>query len=260
MTNFTQDVTIDFESSLLVNFLPISNLRLLIDNDGSDWTDATVVSGATLNGTRIEFAGINFNTLSKKYFTLATIDAINTPLPVYLISLIGESIERNNKISWTINPKEDVDHYIIEKSYNNNFTEFASIASSDSRVNQSNTLDYQWLDMNVSENMSYYKLKVVYSEGRTESLGIVSVKNKPTRMVTFSPNPVSDILTLKFAGESQYPSKIDIINQNGKVVYTTEEIDSVNIALNIGSLCSGFYYFSLTYEDSIVIEKFIKID
>ena len=51
-------VTVGFEVSGLVNYTSVSNLRLLLDEDGGT-SNALVVSGASVNGSRIEFSEYN---------------------------------------------------------------------------------------------------------------------------------------------------------------------------------------------------------
>ena len=95
-TSFVENTTIGFEQSLLPVGTSSTSLALLIDDDG-DFSNAKAFPLTSASGPRFEFAGQNFDSFSKMYFTLAvcstftpvfspTVVCQNEPLILNLVS------------------------------------------------------------------------------------------------------------------------------------------------------------------------------
>jgi len=99
-TNFTNQVKISFESSMLPASVPVSSIRLLIDDDG-DFSNATVVNTGVVNNGRLEFAGQDFDNFSKMYYTLAICAADMPVLSSNSAVCEGQTLLLNSTTTYT---------------------------------------------------------------------------------------------------------------------------------------------------------------
>lgn len=68
-----------------------------------------------------------------------------------------------------------------------------------------------------------------------------------------APNPVADQLFI--LGATENPGELIICNTGGEVVYTTTNVNSVNVA----GLPAGIYYLIIKRIDTVFVKKFIKV-
>jgi len=75
--------------------------------------------------------------------------------------------------------------------------------------------------------------------------------------ITISPNPVTDILTLNYSGNTE-ASEVKIIDLTGKIVYSQNVTGKVrNFRINCSGLTSGIYLLSVNTGREVVSRKFI---
>lgn len=172
VTNFTQTVTIGFETSALVNYTPLTNLRLLVDNDGSDWTNATAYSGAVLDGSRVEFPGITLSS-GTPYFTLATINTVTTPLPVELLDFTAAPAGSIVDLRWHTATETGSDRFDVERSADG--TLFERIATMPALGNSNTLHEYRLPDAAPLAGTSYYRLRQMDLDGQSAVSSTVSV-------------------------------------------------------------------------------------
>lgn len=153
-TNFSQNVQVGFLTSLIVGYTPITNLRLLVDDDGN-FSNATVYTGAVISGTMVVFSNVDLYTSGARYFTLATIDYNTTPLPIELISFAASCGKEGIKLNWLTATESNSLSFIIKRidASTNSVLEIGVIpAAGTSTTNTS----YLFLDANVTGNTEYY--------------------------------------------------------------------------------------------------------
>jgi hypothetical protein len=172
VTNFAQNVTIGFETSALIGYTPLSNLRLLVDNDGGNWTNATVYTGAVLDGSRIEFAGISLSGGSP-FFTLATTNYASTPLPVELLDFSAAPANGSVELRWSTAAEIGSDRFDLERSANGqDFIPFGSVPAAG---NSQALIQYQFLDAAPLTGTSWYRLRQVDLDGQWTVSDVVTV-------------------------------------------------------------------------------------
>lgn len=239
-TNFTQNTTVGFETSMLVAFTPVSNLRLLVDNDGVDWTDATIITGAVINGSRVEFSGVTLNS-TKPFFTLATITPL-TPLPVTILDFKANLIERDVVLNWKTSSENNSDYFIIEKSQDGTNWEFVSQTPA---AGFSNTLlTYSTLDENPFNGVSYYRLLQFDKNGTIAEtkMDVINVDGFNFDNDFVYPNPTNQLLYVKInENELQDLQLYSILGQdvlNSVTIY--QQSESIFI-LDLNQLSNGVY-------------------
>lgn len=172
-TNFAQSVTVAFDESSLVGEVPVSNLRLLMDDDGSDWTDATVVSGATSSGGRVIFTGVSLGNGS--FFTLGTSNFGSTPLPVELIAFEGAVEGEQNRLWWSTATETDNDRFEVERSADG--VDFDRLADVEARGNSQQVTHYLMMDTDPLNGLNYYRLKQVDTDGSNSYSPVIVLEN-----------------------------------------------------------------------------------
>lgn len=175
VTNFSQATTVAFLQSALVGYAPVSNLRLLVDDDGSNWTNATVYSGAVSSGGRVEFSGVTFGS-SAPYFTIATTNYASTPLPIELLEFRGESHGAVNDLYWSTASELDNERFDVERSADG--LAFATIGTLEGAGTSLERVDYSFTDAHPVDGLNHYRLKQVDTDGAFTYSPTVVLRNE----------------------------------------------------------------------------------
>ena len=227
VTNFAQNVTVGFETSMLVAYTPVSNLRLLVDNDGVDWTNSTVYSGAVINGSRVEFPNISI-TSAQPFFTLASISA-TTPLPVTMIWFDARSNDnRFVEISWETETEQHSNYFTVEKS--GDAIKWEHLQDRDGAGTSLESHTYMVYDEHPLNGLNYYRLKQTDLDGQVQDHGIRTVVIDQEEVFIFFPNPVSDQLVISYKDNLEH--EIQLIDVQGRIIKSTKVKGSISIAVD----------------------------
>ncbi|MGV3638757.1 MAG: hypothetical protein ACO1NQ_14035 [Flavobacteriales bacterium] len=172
-TNFAQSVTVAFDEGALVGDSPVNNLRLLVDDDGSNWTNATVISGATSAGGRILFTGVSLTNGS--FFTLGTSNFASTPLPVELIAFEGAVDGAQNRLWWSTATETENDRFEVERSADG--ATFEWLADVQAAGNSNHVTNYALMDTHPLNGLNYYRLMQVDTDGSTSYSPVIVLEN-----------------------------------------------------------------------------------
>lgn len=252
-TNNTADVdvgNIDMRWDLNgIGPITASDLRLLIDTDNDGiFSDETPISGAThLGGGIYQFSnvpgssgGIQNNTR----FTLGTVNAHLTPLPIQLLyfnAILDE--ESKIKLDWQTAFELNNDYFSIERSKNG--TDWELVTTIVGAGNSNTTLSYSITDNSPYNGVSYYRLKQTDFNGKSEYSMVQTVeiiKSKTPKIRAF-PNPTNSQITVNGLASDLY--NIRIFNKLGQDVsdYTTiNYVDKFNYTIDLSNLPMGMYY------------------
>ncbi len=253
-------VTVGFETFGLVNYIPIANLRLLLDEDGADWSNATVISGAVLNGSRIEFSGVQLSS-SRMYLTLGSTTKITTPLPVELLEFDGKCSDDGITLTWTTASETNNQYFNIERSQNEkDWTIIAEIPG----ANNSNTIKtYSYLDFESAGQNNYYRLSQRDFNGESETFVPINVDcDKTQQDITCYPNPFTNDVVLSFSNINAEQALVVIRDITGRValrqLLNADEIDRSSYVLPTAGFASGVYYLEVTAGDFIKTIRIVK--
>ena len=125
--------------------------------------------------------------------------------------------------------------------------------------------NYSLLDMNafsLSDNI-YYRLKMIDKDGSTEISNIVEISKRGNQQSTIlaSPNPTNGLLKLSIVSNQNQVSKIDLVDLNGKIVYTTNgnfSIGENELNIDMEPLKNGIYFIRFINSEEAKILKIIK--
>lgn len=142
-------------------------------------------------------------------------------------------------------------------------------ASSDGVQDQIFGIDYTWWKY-PSANPFWVKYNHVFSNTRMpvifaiidrDFVNVNDVNFFQGLQLSVYPNPASDILNVDFAVNSDMNTRIDILDINGKIVYTSnlglKQTGSHNTSIDISNLSSGAYFVSIAGAKGRLTKKLI---
>ena len=162
--------------------------------------------------------------------------------------------EQNGKIavSWTIENERNIKHYEVEKSADG--ITFTKVNTTTATGGNSNSIEYNWLDVNPLSGNNFYRVRSIGSDGKFSYSSTVMV-NMGTLVsgIRIYPNPVSELIGAEFKNMSGGIYKARLLNALGQTVL----IKTINHATGTSmenikpdyKLLSGVYQLEITAPD-----------
>ena len=229
------------------DFTAGNNVDLIVDGTMDIDGDLTAGSGTTLDGTGTVTVGGDVSGDAG----FVDDSQINN-LPIELLTFEA-SINENNQIiiRWVTASEINNDYFTIERSADG--VNFELVCIVNGAGNSNNVLNYETIDNNPLQGISYYRLKQTDYDGQFEYSSLVAVKNQKetiSQEMNVYPNPVlknSQNVNVKINGFNENEDvTVKVINIFGKVEYfnkTYSGIDgSIDLSLDAGILNSLGYY------------------
>jgi hypothetical protein len=180
-----------------------------------------------------------------------------TPLPITLLSFTA-SLQSNRTVdlSWVTTNEVNNRYFAIQRSGNG--ADFDSIGT----VAGAGTTDieqhYSYTDAAPLQGVDYYRLKQVDLDGNTSWSPIVSVRIQASTVITLTPNPAHDLLTVSLGISASSKGAFRIVDMKGRIVQSVNATADNIQQLNIANLEAGAYILQyLTPFNSTTI-PFIK--
>ena len=263
-TNFTQSTSVGFESTMLIAYTPISNLRLLVDDDGNFANGGTTIySGAVLNGSRIEFTGVtNLGSAGNTFFTLATVNYTVTPLPVTLTAFSGACHAGVFTLDWTTQSETNNHFFTIERSENGGA--FTAVATIDGQGTSSLPHSYSWTDEVATGGAIYYRLSQTDYDGTVTMLRTIAVEACETNSnVVLYPNPGDGVFWMVFSSNENDLVDAEIFDATGRLVSTISRQETFaegvhQLEINLSDEPAGIYLMRFTQNGTSASYKIIK--
>lgn len=241
----------------------LANLRLLVDEDGDFTTGATSIAPTSFNNTTnivyfqhdfLPSTGANLTPFRGFFFTLGSVNAVTTPLPIILSKFDIENVDCDVEIKWETMSEQNSKEFIVERS--DNLTDWIEVCRVNAAGNSNSLVAYACSDKISSENGKfYYRLNQIDSDGVSTVYDMRSIhQNCETFKPYIYPNPIQREAFI----ESPFRGSATVADMNGKVVHTTDLVKGTN-TLNLEAISSGVYFVSILLEDnSTEILRFIK--
>lgn len=193
-----------------------ADLRLLIDRDGDGFFDNDVAPATgTLTGNTFSVSGLTFQ--DGDFFTIGTVNAGSTPLPIELTEFRSTCKENTIELTWTTASERDNAYFVIERS--SDAIIWMDIKHLEGSGNSSTPKKYSFTDGFNKNEIRYYRLTQVDFNGNTETFNLLSTNciNANDNM-TLYPNPASNELFIEFNLSQNYgEGYIKLINALGKI-------------------------------------------
>jgi len=219
-----------------------SDLRLLVDsdNDGT-FSDETPISGATDVGSNVyQFAGVTAIANNLR-FTLATINADQTPLPIELLSFTASNIDnRYVKLDWQTATEINNDYFSIERS--NNGKNWKEIAKLTGAGNSNTILNYSIFDRNPLYGTSYYRLKQTDFDGQFSFSQTRYISIDKGNTISIYPNPTEGLIAIE-SDDFELKDVIiyNILGQDVSMYTKVVKFDATELVIDLSNLNSGMY-------------------
>ncbi|KQS33293.1 T9SS type A sorting domain-containing protein [Dyadobacter sp. Leaf189] len=156
---------------------------------------------------------------------------VESSLPVTLIYFKGKQEKASNVISWKTASETGNKGFEIEKSSDSRT--FESVGFIDGGGDSREDRSYHYTDLNPFR-ITYYRLKQLDYDGRSDYSKIIMVKNEPELSVY--PNPARDYITV--SGLSKH-EELSIFNMRGELVLKQQT--GISKPVNISGLPVGVY-------------------
>lgn len=218
----------DFEPSLTVN--NNEQYIVMLSNWSSVETDVPLNFGGT--------AGVNC-----------------VALPVEFLAFDATNIDNQfNELNWSTASEVNNSHFEIEKSEDGiEFNKIGSIEGSGTSLEENH---YMFRDSEVTNGISYYRLKQVDFDGKFKYSEIKSVSNTVSgyfEVVNVYPVPSSQILTVEISAGTDEVIHYTIMDTYGRKIKSNQKksLKGTNeIELNVDEFSPGIYNMVLKNENS----------
>lgn len=236
--------------------ITVSDLRLLVDTDNDGFfADETPKGGAIdLGGGIYAFTGVTELTNNVR-FTIATINSVQTPLPIELINFNAKPIENNVLVSWQTASEINNDYFTIEKSIDGENWTF--VGSVNGAGNSTSLFSYQFIDRIPSNGLSFYRLKQTDFDGQFSYSDVKAVNfQRINGDIIVYPNPTRDFVTIEYRNlDIDMIKIIDLRGNNLTHLVEIQKINETTVKLNLTKLPKGSYSISVDDKNSMVIKN-----
>ncbi|MGB0934005.1 MAG: T9SS type A sorting domain-containing protein [Lishizhenia sp.] len=255
-TNLNQNFNMDFKlsSSAAPGNVDISNLRLLVDDDGDFSNGGTscyfngdgsgiVISYSNPVITISNIGNTHIPNNSTKFITISSNNSF-TPLPIELIYF--SATRMNNKsvgLDWKTASETNNDYYSVERSKNG--LDWELLKNIDGTGNSSSPLKYNFIDEEPYPGVSYYRLKQTDFNGQFEYSEIknVNMERFDNSEIVIYPNPINNQVTvIANANELNELAIYDTFGKNATLLARKIEKHNNKLILDVSNLSSGIYY------------------
>jgi len=215
------------------------------EDDIFDESDATALEflSQSSNGAELGANYIEILTASLSEFWLHA-SLASTPLPIELTYFRAEVRGEQVSINWATSSEVNTDYFVIEKSQDNKtYTEVGRVKAAGF---SNEVIDYEVLDKNPWNGISYYRLKEIDLDGNTYHFPPVKIEYDGITQLSLYPNPIPKQTSLNISFNSKRDSQIKLmlIDAQGRSILSSTEsvLRGINaIQLNPHFLRSGPY-------------------
>jgi len=219
--------------------------------DGTKWVNYgnTATTGNTSSGTITSDLVSNFSP-----FTLGSLRGSTNLLPITLSDFNVECKDNSPYISWTTSSELNNNYFEIEQSID--AIEWKTIYQAIGAGNSTTVKNYSYTGEYSSNTDYFYRLKSVDFDGRHHYSQILFLKSCSDNFTEFKifPVPSKGIVNLKYSGDIDKISKMEVYNLIGERVFSNNGFLS---AIDFSNHPNGTYYIIAYNGNNRVIEKFV---
>ncbi len=172
------------------------------------------------------------------YYTLATTDDVNNPLPIELLSFGAIPCELHVCVEWVTVSETDNDYFEVERSAD--AKKWTSVGNLNGAGNSTDLKYYNLIDKQPIKGASYYRLKQVDYDGAFSYSEIKRVMFTIGSDLEIYPNPASDYFVI--IGENLSFYEISLYQLDGKrITLKTKENSQNQVTVDTSNLPAGIY-------------------
>lgn len=176
-------------------------------------------------------------------------------LPVELIDLQGLAVNEGNDLQWTTGSEHRSAYFLVERS--SDAVVFNAVTTVQAAGESMVPLTYRWLDGTAPEGLSYYRLRMVDTDGAEELSHAIAVL-RDTRAIVIFPVPVDD--ALYWTATDNPVTRIIVRDALGRIVIDAPSHGDALTGAAVQGLPAGSYMVNL-YNEAGHIEarsRFLK--
>jgi Secretion system C-terminal sorting domain len=174
------------------------------------------------------------------------------------IKLTGKITNSNsNLLSWTVPAGNSNSGYVVERAdANSAFADIGMLPATGSL----NTNIYSYTDPVSGDGPYYYRLKIISDKGDITYSNTIELNNSLVSLVTVYPNPVADVLYVKFQGKTGDNYNLKFVNVLGQEVYSWNQFVPQNGSITYhrdARIKTGIYFLQIrnTRTDAVNVFK-----
>jgi hypothetical protein len=229
----------------------LSDLRILLDADG-DFNSGAVISTLTSNGGTELYFDIDPSLITDgSIITIGSIDAMQTPMPLDLISFDQRSGKSQSELIWSTINEENFSHFEIQRSIDGqNWTTIGRVdGKGHNNINNYNF----WIDRPLY-NSIYIRLKQIDYDLSYEFSKILTIEPKDQNSkIRIYPNPASDQF---FFNLEQNPGTLEIRSLQGHLIKSLW-IRPGEGSIDCSSMERGLYILQFKSNGHTITERLI---
>ena len=183
-----------------------------------------------------------------------------TKTAIELMNFEGRTEATGNNLYWATASEYNNDYFEVQKSIDGQ--SFETIGKVYGANNSNTTQEYDFTDTAI-EMMTYYRLKIVDTEGKAEYSHTISLERSHTAVegLQITPVPAQNIATIQFNTTQAEQMNLAIYDLTGKLVSqewinTQEGINT--LYLEVAQWQSGVYFLELSNNKESWVQRIIK--
>jgi len=240
-------------------------IKIMFGIPGSN-VNATEIYAAT--GSSLQYVDDNLANLATGYYYVDITNSgsriITAPvwytrsdlgaLPVNFSSFTAQKQDKIVKLNWSTEQEVNSSRFIIERSADGRT--WQSIAGIAAAGNSSNHLEYMAYDNLPLNGTSYYRIKQVDKDGRTQVSVVRTVRFDFGYSITVAPNPAKDVVVVTMDRINNAASTIQFFNAAGNIVYT-EQTNLSKLNINTTAFARGLYFIKIINAGEVATQKLL---
>jgi hypothetical protein len=225
----------------------------LLHYNGTIW-EALSTAGTTLNCA----ASPSVRSLTRTNVTSFSPFAVGLPSVVLSVELIDfQAVKHNSTIDllWQTASEKDMSHFDIEQS-----TDGKTFSKMGETKANNKASKYQFLNHTPLSILTYFRLKIVNTDGSFTYSKVVSVSFGKKLTVKAFPNPVNNELTIDAFSDAK-SLDFEVVDIVGRSVYQKKEQNtegSKSLTINTLGWASGIYFLSVSDGKNVFQQKIVK--
>jgi len=184
-------------------------------------------------------------------------------LPVEFLSFTGLPQKNQVPLSWKIIAAKEIDHFEVERSLNNTTYAKVGIVSDPVLLNKEQSFGFTDDISGISNEIIYYRLKVIGKAGEIKYSGVLVVRRKQDQTsVTMMPNPANSYVTVNLYVDKNIQATFTLFDKVGSKVLTQNEKLTKgfnNITLNLDRFSEGVYAIIIETGAERIVKQLIII-